>query len=98
MLPKKNKRGNGTAKDPKAPVSLTPVQQVQARIETYDQALQERAVSIEEAKSQVDRLTAEILQIRGAIGEAREMLAMLNPSGEAVLMPSDLPGEAKAQV
>ena len=41
------KRGNGAAKNPKAPISLTPVQQVQARIETYDQALQERAVSIE---------------------------------------------------
>jgi len=94
---KRDKRGNGTAQDAKAPISLTPVQQVQGRITTYEQALQERAVSIDEAKGQVDRLTAEILQIRGALGEAMEMLVMLNPDGDEVVMPPE-PAEVEAKV
>ena len=95
-MPKK--RGNGAAKNAKAPISLTPVQQIQARIETYEQALQERERLTETARAELDRYTAEMLQIRGALGEAREMLSMLNPSGEAVLMPAELPGQDESRV
>ena len=92
MLPKKKKdkkRGNGAAQDANQPISLTPAQQVQQRIEVYEQALQERMAKVEETKETTDRLTAEILQIRGAIGEAREVLTILEPEGQEVVMPPE---------
>mgnify|MGYP003144423985 CR=1 FL=1 len=83
------KRGNGAAKDAKAPISLTAVQQIQHRIDTYEAGLRERERIIESAKADLDRNTAEILQIRGALGEAKETLHMLNPDGDKVVMPTN---------
>jgi len=90
---RKMKRGNGSAKNAKAPVSLTAVQQVQERIDTYEKMLEERLAKIEEVKAQVDQLTAQILQIRGALEEGREVFKILNPENEVVVIPSKEPEE-----
>jgi flagellar biosynthesis chaperone FliJ len=94
----KKKKGNGAAKK-STTTTATHAQTVQQRISTYEQALQQRMVAIEEAKAEVDRLTAEMLQIRGAIGEAREFLAMIAPeSGDVILPPQATSTETEASV
>ena len=76
------KRGNGTQKK-KAhkPSNQSVIDVFQNRVSPYEDALGSRMEQIEEAKAQIDRLTAEVFQIRGALGEARETVEMLQSDG-----------------
>ena len=94
MKTSKKKKGNGkTIEAPGESFRET----MQHRVDTYEAAMRERTEKIEEAKAQLDRWTAEVLQIRGALGEARETLTLLGQEGQTAI---DLPAsiEVEAQV
>jgi len=92
----KKRAKNGKSNNESLKVTL--VEQLIYRKQRYEEALAQFQGELEQSKGDMDRLTAQILQVRGALSEANALLEMVDPEAAAqaaVEVPVE-PEEAEA--
>ena len=92
----KKRAKNGKSNNESLKVAL--VEQLIYRKQRYEEALGQFQGELEQSKGDMDRLTAQILQVRGALSEANALLEMVDPEAAAqaaVEVPVE-PEEAEA--